>query len=96
MLFVKFFLLQIVNKQQIQTASCFTLYGCDENSNTGLYNNEPEYSKEECKKRKLDSSSDTTDSDDNLDSSRLEVSSLLKNYGVMVFKTKVLSGLNHI
>ena len=28
--------------------------------------------KEECKKRKLDSSSDTTDSDDNLDSSRLE------------------------
>ena len=37
-----------------------------------IYNNEPEYSKEECKKRKLDSSSDTTDSDDNLDSSRLE------------------------
>ena len=30
----------------------------DENSNTGLYKNEPEYSKEECKKRKLDSSSD--------------------------------------
>ena len=24
----------------------------DENSNTGLYNNEPEYSKEECKKKK--------------------------------------------
>ena len=44
----------------------------DENLNTGLYNNEPEYSKEECKKRKLDSSSETDDSDDNLDSSRLE------------------------
>ena len=37
------------------------------------YINEPEYSKENAKKRKLDSSSETTDSGDNLDSSRLEI-----------------------
>jgi hypothetical protein len=39
----------------------------------GLYNNEPEYGEEEIKKRKLENSNEsTTDSDDDLDSSRLE------------------------
>ena len=68
----------IANSKQTADSDSFLFHttlhcnGCDENSNTGLYNNEPEYSKEEYKKRKLDSSSDMTDSDDNLDSSRLE------------------------
>ena len=39
----------------------------------GLYNNEPEYGEEEIKKRKLENLDESaTDSDDDLDSSRLE------------------------
>ena len=47
-------------------------FECD-NSNIGLYNNEPEYGEELKKKRKLENPNEsTTDLDDELDSSRLE------------------------